>query len=263
MRIVTWNVNSIRARLDLVAGWLDLHQPEVVLLQETRCMQHEFPMFDLVGRGYDVVHHGNHHRNGVAILSRVGLDDVQCGFRTDFRCSDGDVGEARLVSATCAGIRVHSVYVPNGRQLDHPQYRFKLAWLDHLRRELADDLAAGLPTVVAGDFNVAPAPIDIYDPRRFVGQTHASEPERAALRAIVDLGLRDITRELHPEPGFFTWWNYQPQQYEQNKGLRIDLFLTSGDIADRIVDVVVAHDARRVSKPSDHAPVVLELRSDT
>lgn len=265
MRIVTWNVNSIRARIDLLIDVVGRLEPDVLLLQETRCADVEFPHLEFAARGYEVAHHGNHHRNGVAIASRVGLDGLQAGFRSPPVAlgsgpDDGDFAEARLVSATCGGVRCHSVYVPNGREIDHPQYRFKLAWLDHLRSELADEVAAGTPTVIGGDFNIAPADIDIYDPVRWRGETHASPRERAALGALLGIGLHDVMRELDPSPGLYTWWNYRPGQFEQNRGLRIDLFLVSSDIANATRAVTVDRDGRRPgTRPSDHAPVSLDV----
>jgi exodeoxyribonuclease-3 len=256
MRIVSWNVNSIRSRRRAVTDLVERHRPDVLLLQETKCDDDTFPADDLTTLGYEVVHHGRDQWNGVAIASRVGLDHVWRGFE------DGPAApfdEPRLVSATCAGVRVHSVYVPNGRSLDDPHYVFKLDWLALLRRQLAADLAAGVPTVVGGDFNVAPADADIYDPARWRHRTHASPPERAAIAALVDLGLCDIVRVHHPGPGLYTWWSYRPGQFERNNGLRIDMFLVSADVATRTVRAWVDVDTRGEARPSDHAPVVLDL----
>jgi exodeoxyribonuclease-3 len=259
MRIVSWNVNSIRSRRRAVTDLLERHQPDVLLLQETKCDDDIFPAGDLAALGYAVAHHGRDQWNGVAIASRVGLDDICRGFE------DGPVApfdEPRLMSATCGGLRVHSVYVPNGRSLDDPHYLFKLDWLALLRRQLATDIAAGVPTVVGGDLNVAPTDEDIYDPSRWRHRTHASPPERAAVAALVELGLCDIVRQHHPGPGLYTWWSYRPGQFERNNGLRIDLFLVSADVAARAVRTWVDLDTRGEARPSDHAPLVLDLADE-
>lgn len=254
MRIVCWNVNSLRARLGRVLSWFDAHRPDVALLQETRCGDAEFAELadGFRGRDYELAHHGADHRNGVAILSRVGLGDVRSGFAGPNR---PPYDEPRLVAATCDGIRFHSVYVPNGRELDDPHYLYKLVWLERLRAELDPTR----PMLCAGDFNVAPTDADIYDPARWRRRTHASPPERAAIAALCDLGLRDVTREHRPERGFYTWWSYRPGQFEANRGLRIDLALGSDPVADRVSQVWVDRDERAGERPSDHAPLVLDL----
>jgi len=253
-RIVTWNVNSIRVRIDRVLAWLDANQPQVVLLQETKCTDEQFALL-AVGfeeRGYDVAHHGVDHRNGVAIASRVGLEAVTRGFAGPNR---PPYDEPRLIAATCGGIRCLSVYTPNGRELDDPHYLFKLVWLERLRAEIDP----AVPTVCAGDLNVAPADIDIYDPVRWRRRTHASPPERAAITALLDRGLRDVGREHRPEPGFYTWWSYRPGQFEANRGLRIDLALCSDTVADRVERVWVDVEERAGERPSDHTPLVIDL----
>ncbi|MGD9703889.1 MAG: exodeoxyribonuclease III [Acidimicrobiia bacterium] len=255
-RIVSWNVNSIRSRTEAIAGWIDRHDPDVVLLQETRCADPHFPFGVFESRGYAVAHHGANHRNGVAIASRIGLDAVRRGFEPT---GEAPFDEARLISARCGGVRIHSVYVPNGRAVDDPHYVFKLAWLDHLRAELAADLGAGVPTIVAGDFNVAPADLDIYDPVQWRRRTHASPPERAAIAALEADGLVDVMRSLDPSPGLYTWWNYRPGQFEKNRGLRIDLVLASAELVPHVRRVWVDVATRGDLRPSDHAPVVLDL----
>jgi exodeoxyribonuclease III len=256
VRIATWNINSIRARSGRVLAWLDRHRPEVVCLQETKCTDDHVPFGAFAELGYETAHWGIHHWNGVAILSRVGLTEIRRGFsgpcRTPF-------DEARLVTARCGDLEVSSVYVPNGRELGDPHYLFKLTWLERLRGEL---LTAGVdrrPWVVAGDFNVAPADIDIYAPERWRRRTHASPPERAAIGALLDLGLTDIQRALDPSPGVYTWWNYRPTALAKDQGLRIDLLLTSPPVTDRARAVWVDRDERAGERASDHAPVVLEL----
>ncbi len=259
MRIVSWNVNSIRSRHERVTALLSRHQPDVVLLQETKCTDETFgpiaaPWQDL---GYEIAHHGINHWNGVAILSSCGLDDIEIGFPGTNR---EPYDEARLLSATCGGVRMHNVYVPNGRELDDPHYLFKLVWLERLRTVIDPTR----PTVLAGDFNVAPADIDIYDPKRFRRSTHASPAERAAIDALLDLGLVDIGRDLAPDTeGLFTFWNYRPGQYERNRGLRIDLALVTRDIAARTsrvwIDTAERAPTTSGEKPSDHAPLLLDL----
>jgi exodeoxyribonuclease III len=257
LRLVSWNVNSIRSRIGGLETWLDLHDPDVVLLQETKCTDVAFPFEAFAERGFAVAHHGKSHWNGVAIASRAGLDDVQLGFEDALK---SPFDEPRLISATVDGIRIHSVYVPNGRSLDDPHYEFKLAWLEHLRRQLASDLAAGIPTVVGGDFNVAHADIDIYDPKRWKNKKHATVRERQGISALLELGLSDVMRDNDPTAGLYTWWNYRPGQFEANKGLRIDLWLASQDVAATVQRTWVALDARRDVPPSDHAPIVVDLK---
>jgi exodeoxyribonuclease III len=256
VRIASWNVNSIRSRADHVARWLDRHQPDVVALQETKCTEAAFPAEVFTRRGYEVVHHGHDHWNGVAVASRVGLADVQTGFPGTQR---PPFDEARLVTATCGDVRVSSVYVPNGRELDDPHYLFKLVWLERLRGFAAAELDAGAPLVLVGDFNVAPTDLDIYDPVRWRRRTHASPPERAAIAALADLGLCDPHRHRDPSPGLFTWWSYRPGMFEANRGLRIDLALVAPAVSSRVLGAWVDREARAESQPSDHAPVVLDL----
>jgi len=252
MRVATWNVNSIRTRIDQVVSWLEQWRPEVVLLQETRCPDHAFPTKAVTRAGYGVAHHGIDHRNGVAILSRIGLGDVQRGFPG---ISRPPFDEARLLSATCGGVRLHCVYVPNGRELDDPHYLFKLVWLERLRSVV--DPAR--PSIVGGDVNVAPTDLDIYDPSRWRRRTHASAPERAAIDALGDVGLVDVTRTHHPGPGVYTWWGYRPGMFESNRGLRIDLLLATHDLAARTTAVAIDSEARAAERPSDHAPVVMDI----
>lgn len=262
VRLVSWNVNSIRARQERVVGWLERYQPEIVLLQETRCADDDFEGPAIAGRyrsmGYEVAHHGLDHRNGVAVLSRIGLDSVQRGFPGRNR---PPYDEARVMAGTCADLRVWSVYAPNGRELDHPHYLFKLVWFERLRSALADD-GSGLPLVVAGDLNVAPADGDIYDPSRWRRRTHASAPERAAVQALLDVGLADVTRDHVAGAGVFTWWSYRPGQFERNRGLRIDLALCAPGAADRITRVWIDTEERAEPGASDHAPLVLELTGE-
>ena len=256
MRIATWNVNSLKQRLPRLLPWLDERRPDVVCLQETKVADAAFAELlgdELVTRGYEVAAHGEATWNGVAILSRVGLDDVVRGL-------EGAPGfpnpEARAVSATCAGIRVTSVYVPNGRTPGSEHYEYKLEWLGSLR----DAVAAGPEAaVVCGDMNIAPADEDVFDPEAYVGQTHVTPPERAALAELQALGLHDVVRDRWPGERVFTYWDYRAGMFHQDLGMRIDLVLASGVVADRVRAAWVDRHARKGTGPSDHAPVIVDL----
>jgi exodeoxyribonuclease III len=256
MRVATWNVNSVKQRVPRLLPWLDQRQPDVVCLQETKLSDEAFGGLlgtELAGRGYAAAHHGEVQWNGVAILSRVGLDDVVAGVA-------GAPGfprpEARAVAATCNGIRVYSVYVPNGRVPRSDHYRYKLAWLAALREQLA---AAPEAAIVCGDMNIAPTDADVFDPDAYVGQTHVTAPERAALAELQALGLRDVVRERWPAERVFTYWDYRAGMFHQDLGMRIDLVLASGPVADRVRAAWVDRQARKGSGPSDHAPVIVDL----
>ena len=248
MNVVTWNVNSLTARWDRVSTWLTANTPEVVLIQETKQSDEKFPAAALRDLGYESAHYGQGQWNGVAIFSKVGIEDVQRGF-------GDDDAEARIIGATCAGVRVYSCYVPNGRALDDPHYVYKLAWLAKLR-DLVDARDRDQHIVVGGDFNVTPTDFDCYDPSLFVGATHVSEPERAALRAIEATGLVDLTRALHPDEPSFSWWDYRNGSFHRGWGLRIDLLFVDEPLFAVASASYVDRDARKGEKPSDHAPVV-------
>ncbi|HEX6444470.1 MAG TPA: exodeoxyribonuclease III [Streptosporangiales bacterium] len=256
MRVTTWNVNSIKQRVPRFLPWLDQRRPDVVCLQETKLADDAFAELlgrELERRGYAVAAHGEGRWNGVAILSRVGLDDVAVGL-------DGAPGfpdpEARAIAATCAGVRVHSVYVPNGRQPDSEHYRYKLAWLAALR----DVVSAGPDAVVVcGDMNIAPADEDVFDPDAYVGQTHVTGPERAALAELRSLGLHDVVRDRWPDEQVFTYWDYRAGMFHKNLGMRIDLVLASDAVAGRVRAAWVDRHARKGTGPSDHAPVIVDL----
>lgn len=256
MRIATWNVNSVRQRIPRLLPWLDQRQPDVVCLQETKLGDDAFRRLlgeELAGRGYDIAVHGEARWNGVAILSRAGLDDVVTGLAG----APGFPGqEPRAVSATCAGIRVYSVYVPNGRVPGSGHYRYKLAWLAALREAVA---AGPQPAVVCGDMNVAPADADVFDPAAYAGQTHVTPPERAAIADLQALGLRDVVRERWPAGRVFTYWDYRAGMFHKDCGMRIDLVLASGPVADRVRAAWVDRQARKGTAPSDHAPVLVDL----
>jgi exodeoxyribonuclease-3 len=256
VRLATWNVNSVKQRLPRFLPWLDQRQPDVVCLQETKLADDVFEQLlgaELAGRGYAIGYHGEAQWNGVAILSRPGLADVVRGL------PDGPGfphPEARAVSATCGGIRVHSVYVPNGRTPDSDHYRYKLAWLSALR----DAVAAGpSDTVVCGDMNIAPTDADVFDPEAYVGQTHVTPPERAALAELQQVGLHDVVRDRWPSERVFTYWDYRAGMFHQDLGMRIDLVLASADVAERVQAAWVDRHARKGTGPSDHAPVIVDL----
>jgi exodeoxyribonuclease III len=256
MRIATWNVNSVKQRLPRLLPWLDERQPDVACLQETKLADDAFAELlhdELAARGYEVAAYGEPAWNGVAILSRVGLEDVVRGV-------DGAPGfphpEARAVAATCGGIRVISVYVPNGREPDSEHYRYKLAWLGALR----DVVAAGpAETIVLGDMNIAPADEDVFDPDAYVGQTHVTPPERDALTALQGVGLHDVVRDRWPDKRVFTYWDYRAGMFHQDLGMRIDLVLAGGPVAERVRAAWVDRHARKGKGPSDHAPVIVDL----
>jgi exodeoxyribonuclease-3 len=254
VRIATWNVNSLKARMERVEAWLVDVSPDIVCLQETKLADAAFPALSFQALGYESAHHGEGRWNGVAILSRVGIDHVETGFGPD-----DDDPEARLLWADCGGLRVASAYVPNGRALDHDHYRYKLDWLARLRRHLGDTCAPDQAVVVAGDFNIAPTDDDVWDPAQFRDATHTSDAERAALDALVDWGLVDVFRALHPEPGLFSWWDYRAGRFHKHQGMRIDLVLGTGPVASRARFATIDRNARKGQQPSDHAPVILDL----
>jgi exodeoxyribonuclease III len=256
VRIATWNVNSLKQRLPRLLPWLDQRRPDVVCLQETKIADAAFDELlgdELVSRGYEVASYGEATWNGVAILSRAGLDDVVRGL-------DGAPGfpnpEARAVAATCGGVRVTSVYVPNGRTPGSEHYVYKLAWL----RSLRDAVAAGPNAqIVCGDMNIAPADVDVFDPEAYIGQTHVTPPEREALRELMSLGLHDVVRDRWPGERAFSYWDYRAGMFHQDLGMRIDLVLASAPVAERVRAAWIDRHARKGSGPSDHAPVIVDL----
>jgi exodeoxyribonuclease-3 len=255
VRIVTWNVNSLGARLGRVESWIADFAPDVVCLQETKLADDAFPALTFQALGYESVHHGQGQWNGVAILSRVGIEEPHVGFLDGGEADP----EARIIWATCGGVRVASCYVPNGRSLDHDHYRYKLDWLERLRRslELACDPAADV--CIVGDFNIAPDDRDVWDPARFVGSTHVSEPERAALARICGWGLTDVFRARYDGGGLYSWWDYRAGSFHKRQGLRIDLVLASASLAARCSYSLIDRGARKGETPSDHAPVIADF----
>lgn len=254
MRFATWNVNSVSARLPRLLDWLGTQAPDVVCLQETKT--DAFPTAEVEALGYQVATYGGGRWNGVALLSRVGLDDVARGFLDEPGYPDP---EARAISATCGGLRIWSVYVPNGRTPEDGHYTYKLAWLAALRTALAAELTDHPDLVVTGDFNIAPTDADVWDPALFVGATHVTPPERDALTALRDLGLRDIVPTPMKGPHPFTYWDYRAGNFHQDKGMRIDLVYATPPVADRVERAVIDREARKGKGPSDHAPVLVDL----
>lgn len=253
MLLATWNVNSVIARLPRLLDWLAAVGPDVVCLQETKVAGALFPTAQVGDLGYSTAAHSTGRWNGVAILSRVGLEAVTTGFPGEPGIPDV---EARALSATCGGVRVWSVYVPNGRALDSPHLAFKLAWLEALRETLAGDAVAD--TAVCGDFNIAPTDDDVWDPAAFIGATHVSAPERQALAAVQAVGLTDVKpRALKGRP--FTYWDYRAGMFHKGMGMRIDLVLLGSSLAPRVRDAYIDREARKGTAPSDHAPVVVDL----
>jgi exodeoxyribonuclease-3 len=256
VRVATWNVNSVKQRVPRLLPWLDERQPDVVCLQETKLSDDAFTELlgdELDHRGYAVALHGEPRWNGVAIASRAGLDDVVAGIPGAPGFPDP---EARAVSATCGGIRVYSVYVPNGRTPDSEHYHYKLAWLAALREMVG---AGPDAAVVCGDMNIAPTDADVFDPDAYVGQTHVTAPEREALASLEALGLHDVVRERWPAERVFTYWDYRAGMFHQDLGMRIDLVLATGPVAERVRAAWVDRQARKGTGPSDHAPVIVDL----
>jgi exodeoxyribonuclease-3 len=270
MRLATWNVNSIRARVDRVADWLERADVDVLAMQETKCSDDQFPTMPFAALGYEVVHCGFNQWNGVAIASRIGIDDVEVGF--DGQPTWGDkpdveaAAEARALGATCGGVRVWSLYIPNGRFVGSPHYVYKLEWLAALRDTASSWLHAdpSLPIALVGDWNIAPIDDDVWDVEAYRDSTHVTEPERTAFDAIVDAGYSDVVRPFTPGPGVFTYWDYTQLRFPKNRGMRIDFILGSPAFAERVTHAEIARDERktgknRVGSPSDHAPVVVDL----
>ncbi len=255
MRIATWNVNSLNARLPRVQEWLAQVQPDIICLQETKLTDDAFPALTFQALGYEAAHHGFGQWNGVAILSKVGVADVAAGFSDDGE-PDPD---ARLVWATCGGVRVASAYVPNGRSLDDDHYQYKLAWLARLYAQLEHDDDPTSNLVVCGDFNIAPDDRDVWDPAAFVGETHVSEPEREALQRLESWGLVDVFRRHYDADGLFSWWDYRAGNFHKKKGMRIDLVLATKSLAERSTSALIDRNARKGKGPSDHAPVIVDF----
>ncbi|HUY21577.1 MAG TPA: exodeoxyribonuclease III [Acidimicrobiales bacterium] len=254
MRIATWNVNSLNARLARVEEWIEYARPDVLCMQETKLADAAFPTMAFSALGYESASHGDGRWNGVAIVSRVGLEDVAAGFG-----SPVDAQGARIVAATCGGVRVHSVYVPNGRDVGSEHYDSKLVWLDALREHLARNCTPTDPVAVCGDFNVAPDDRDVWDPAAFAGSTHVTAPERERVQALEHWGLVDAFRLCYGDDGLFTWWDYRAGNFHKHMGLRIDLVMLSRPLAAKVTYALVDRNARKGKQPSDHAPVLVDV----
>jgi exodeoxyribonuclease-3 len=264
MRIATWNVNSLKARFERLTGWLERTSPDILLLQETKCGDAEAPRESLAELGYEIAHHGQGGRNGVAIVSRTPITRVETNFGQPLdrdRPLDGTdpFAEARIISGVVSGIQVMSLYAPNGRSLDTPFFAAKLIWFDRLSRWLQEVPKETL-IVLGGDFNIAPTDLDVWDPRACHGGTHVSAEERAAFGRLVAWGLVDAYRLHHPEGDRYTWWDYRAGDFYKNIGMRIDHLLASRGLASRIVHSEIDREARKGRPtPSDHAPLLMDL----
>ena len=254
MRIATWNVNSLTARLPRVEEWIAYARPDVLCLQETKQADAAFPHGAFAALGYETAHHGDGRWNGVAIVSRLGIDNVSIGLGS----SDDDQG-TRLIGADCGGVRVYSAYVPNGRALDDEHYPAKLAWLARLRALLDEVSDPSRPVAVCGDFNVAPDDRDVWDPAQFEGSTHVSPPERAALADLESWGLVDAFRQVYPDDKLFSWWDYRGGSFHRHHGMRIDLSLVTEVLARNTTWALIDRQARKGDKPSDHTPVFVDI----
>jgi exodeoxyribonuclease III len=255
-RFATWNVNSLKVRQDRVVQWLEDISPDIVCLQETKLADSAFPQLTFEALGFTAVHHGEGRWNGVAVLARAGLENVSFGFADGLEPDS----EARLMTATCDGITVINVYVPNGRVVGSEHYEYKLSWLERLGNHVDTVTARGDAVIVAGDFNVAPTDADVYDPVAFEGETHVTDAERKSVTALVDRGFTDVFRSQHPDaPKVFSWWDYRRGDFHEGRGMRIDLVLATQPVADRVEWCVIDRNARKGQLPSDHAPVVVDL----
>jgi len=263
MRLATWNVNSIRSRIDRLEAWLTRHEIDVLALQESKAKDEQFPYERLRAAGYEVAHHGFNQWNGVAILSRIGLADVQVGFAGAPAWGDPAVVEARAIGATVgegdAAVRLWSVYVPNGRQLEDPHMDYKIAWLEGLLREAQGWAADGTPVALCGDWNIAPFDEDVWSMAFYEDKSHVSPRERAAFHAFLDAGFVDVVRPHAPGPGVYTYWDYQQLRFPKKQGMRIDFVLGSPALAARVDGAVIDREERKGTGASDHAPVVVQL----
>ncbi len=257
MKIASWNVNSIRARQQRLINWLIAAQPDVVCLQELKCLDEEFPALDVKAAGYESICYGQKSYNGVAILSKLELKDARRGFEDEL--SDG---QSRAIAATVGKVRVLDVYAPNGQSVDSEAFRYKLEWYERLRRHLDAHYKPDQPLVICGDFNVAPEPRDVHDPKLWEGQTMFTAREREALKRATDFGLVDTFRIHHPEGERFSWWDYRMLAFPKNRGLRIDLLFATRPLAERCTAADIDREARKGAQPSDHAPIWADFALD-
>jgi len=261
MKFATWNINSVRARQDRLVAWLERSDVDVLAVQETKATDDKFPVQTINDLGFQIAHHGLSQWNGVALISRVGIENVRRGFPGMPEFGDPPQVEARAIGATCGGIDIWSLYVPNGRGLDDPHYQYKLEWLAALAWFTAGELAADPARELAlcGDFNIAPTDEDVWDMAAFEASTHVSAPERTAFANLIDAGLCDVVRPYTPGPGVFTYWDYQQLRFARREGMRIDFALASGALAARVSGARIDRDERKGKGASDHAPVIVEL----
>jgi exodeoxyribonuclease-3 len=253
MKIVSWNINSLRKRQERLLAWLGATQPDVVCLQETKCTDDQFPVLDLKAAGYHSAFHGQKSYNGVAIISKIEPSKVRATL-----CDEEEDPQARVIAATISGLRVYSIYAPNGQEVGSPAYDYKMRWYERLRNCLQQE-NADQPLVVCGDFNVAPKDEDIYDPELWRGAIMCSDGERKAFDDLCAIGLVDTLRLHHPEPGLFSWWDYRMLAFPKNRGLRIDAILASKSLAPRCTAAGIDREMRKGKEPSDHAPVWAEF----
>ncbi len=265
MRIATWNVNSLRSRIDRVERFLERHDVDVLAVQETKAREDQLPVMGLQSLGYEVASAGTNQWNGVALISRVGLEDVEVTFpdQPGWAKEEGSPPEpeSRAIAATCGGLRLWSLYVPNGRKPDDPHYHYKLDWLARLRAAAGSWLDT--PTALMGDWNVCPSDEDVFDVKQFASSTHVTPRERAAFQGFLDDGYVDVVRPYAPGPDVYTYWDYYRQRFERNRGLRIDFVLGTAALAERVTSAFIDRDerdpAQGTGSPSDHAPVVVDL----
>ena len=256
MLIATWNVNSLKARLERVTQWVNENQPDVLCMQETKMKDEVFPALTFAEMGYESAHFGQGQWNGVAIISKVGLTDVV----TNFAKPIAPDHEARIISATCNGVKVVSVYVPNGRSLEDDHYKYKLEWMKKLKQH-ADVIAKPSERlVIGGDFNIAPTDEDVWDVTKFEGATHVSAPEREVFADLCAWGLTDVFRQLHPEPKVFSWWDYRNGSFHKDEGMRIDFLLATKSLLSEVEASSIDRNARKGEKPSDHVPVTITIK---
>ncbi len=257
MLIATWNVNSLKARLERVTQWVNENQPDVLCMQETKMKDEVFPALTFAEMGYESAHFGHGQWNGVAIISKVGLTDVVTNFAKPIMPDH----EARIISAMCNGVKVVSVYVPNGRSLEDDHYKYKLEWMKKLKQH-ADAIAKPSERlVIGGDFNIAPSNDDVWDVTKFAGATHVSAPEREVFADLCAWGLTDVFRELHPEAKVFSWWDYRNGSFHKGEGMRIDFLLATKSLLDEVEVSSIDRNARKGEKPSDHVPVTITLKN--
>jgi exodeoxyribonuclease-3 len=259
VRIATWNVNSIRSRIDRVEAWLQRADVDVLAVQETKATDAQFPFDRLRALGYEVAHHGFNHWNGVAILSRVGLEDPTPSFEGAPGWGEPAVVEARALSAVCGGIHVTSLYVPNGRHIEDPHMAYKLEWLRRLAAQARSWAADARPAVLMGDWNIAPQDEDVWSMAYYLDKSHVSPGERAAFQAVLDAGFADVVRPHAPGPGVYTYWDYKMLSFQKRRGMRIDFVLGSPSFAERVTGAVIDREERKGKGASDHAPVLVQL----